>query len=330
MKRISSTGSRSLKLLLASALLAATGLASGQQAWPTKPIRLVVPFAPGGATDQVARLVSTKLSNQFGVSVLVENKPGANGNIGADYVAKSAPDGYTLLHSTSSLAFTAAFKTRVPYDLQKDLAPVSLVINQPLLIMASNQSGITNVQTLRDYAKKQGKLNYGSSGNGNLTHLAMFVALKALDLDSVATHIPYKGGAGAFPDFIAGRLDLFADPINSAYPYVRDKRVTALAVTGMQRSALAPSVPTVAESMLPGFSMGAWQALMAPAGTPVAIVNKISAAYAQALKDPEVAAKLAAQGAEAIGSTPDEFKSFLDTEVARWDKVVQSSGIRLD
>ena len=317
------------KILLAAALLIGSSQAIAQQAWPSKPIRLIVPFAPGGATDQVARLMGTKLTAQLGVTVLVENKPGANGNIGADYVAKAAPDGYTVLHSTSSLAFTAAFRQKVSYDLAKDLAPVSLVINQPLLIMASNQSGITNVQTLRDYVKKNGgKLSYASSGTGNLTHLAMFVALRALNLD--ATHVPYKGGAGAFPDFIAGRTDLFADPINSAYPYVRDGRVTAIAVTGAQRSALAPNVPTVSESILPGFSMGAWQALMAPAGTPPAIINKLSAAYSVALKDPEVKAKLAAQGAEPIGSTPEAFKSFLDAEVRRWEKVVDSSGIRLD
>lgn len=303
--------------------------ASSQSSWPTKPIRLVVPFAPGGATDQVARLIGTKIAIQLGVPVIVENKPGANGNIGAEHVAKSHADGYTMLHSTSSIAYTAAFKSKVGYDLDKDFIPVSLVIHQPLLIMSSNQSGITNAKNLREFATKNaGGLTYGSSGNGNLTHLAMYVALKALEID--ATHVPYKGGAAAFPDFMAGRLDLFSDPINSAYPYVRDKRVTALAVTGEHRSNLLPEVPTVNESILPGFSMSAWQGLLAPAGTPAAIVDKMNAAYSAALKDPEVVTKLAAQGAEPVGSSPGAFKAYLNSEITRWRKIIETSGIRLD
>jgi tripartite-type tricarboxylate transporter receptor subunit TctC len=156
----------------------------------------------------------------------------------------------------------------------------------------------------------------------------MYVTLKALEVDAI--HVPYKGGAAAFPDFMAGRLDLFSDPINSAYPYVRDKRVTALAVTGERRSNLLPHTPTVNESILPGFTMSAWQGLLAPAGTPTAVIDKMSAAYAAALKDSEVVAKLAAQGAEPVGSTPAAFKTYLDGEIARWSKVIQSSGIRLD
>ncbi|MEI6838115.1 MAG: tripartite tricarboxylate transporter substrate binding protein [Alcaligenaceae bacterium] len=302
---------------------------SAQQVWPSKPIRVIVPFAAGGATDQVARLISIHLSTQLGVPVVVENKPGANGAIGADLVAKSGADGYTLLHSTSSLAFSVAFKLPVSYDLTKDLVPVSFAVNQPLLIMASLQSGVTNQQTLRQFIKgKEQKLNYGSAGTGNLTHLAMYVVLQGIGVDAV--HIPYKGGAGAFPDFIAGRLDLFADPINSAYPYVRDKRVTALAVTSEKRSSLLPDIPTVSESFVPGFSMGAWQALFAPANTPTDVVDKISKAYRTALNDSEIKARLATQGAEAIGSTPDELKAFLNLEINRWEKLVQSSGIKID
>jgi tripartite-type tricarboxylate transporter receptor subunit TctC len=320
---------RALKIILAVCLIAAAGPGAAQQPFPSKPVRVIVPFAPGGATDQVARLLATRVSGNLGVAVVVENRPGANGNIGADVVAKSAPDGYTLLHSTSALGFTAAFQQKVAYDLNKDLAPVSLLINQPLLIMASNQSGITDMPSLAEYAKKNaGKLTYGSSGNGNLTHLAMFVLLKAAGLD--ATHVPYKGGAGAFPDLIAGRIDLLADPINSAFPYTLDKRAVALAVTSEARSKLLPQVPTAAEAILPGFQMGAWQALMAPAGTPPAVIARLHAAYSAALKDPDVKAKLEAHGAEPIGSTPEEFKVFLVAEVQRWGKVVQSSGVRLD
>lgn len=303
--------------------------AQAQGRWPAKSIRLIVPFAAGGATDQVARLISNKIGPILGTTVVVENKPGANGNIGVDFVAKSMPDGYTFLHTTSSIAFTAAFKQKVAYDLEHDLVPVSLVINQPLLIMSSLQSGIVDGPSLRDYLKKNGgRISYGSSGNGNLTHLAMYVILNSMNVD--ATHVPYKGGAAAFPDFIAGRFELFSDPINSSFPYVVDKRVTALAVTGEQRSALAPQIPTVNESLLPGFTMGAWQALLAPAGTPTDVLNRVRQAYITALNDPEVKSKLASQGAEAVGSNGEDFKKFMHEEIRRWERVVQTSGIKLD
>lgn len=303
--------------------------AAAQDKWPSQPIKLIVPFAAGGATDQVARLVASKMGTALGTTVVVDNRIGANGNIGADLVAKAAPDGYTFLHTTSSIAFTAAFKQKVHYNLAKDLQPVTLAVNQPLLVMSSLQSGIVDAVTLRQYLRKNdNKVTYASSGNGNLTHLAMYVILNALGAD--ATHVPYKGGAAAFPDFIAGRVDLFSDPINSAFPHVRDKRVTALAVTGEKRSPLAPDVPTVNESLLPGFTMGAWQAVFAPTGTPPEIVAKMRQAYGIALQDPAIKAKLASDGAEAIGSSGEELKAFMDSEIRRWAKVVQTSGVKLD
>lgn len=303
--------------------------AGAQEAYPTRPIKVVVPFAAGGATDQVARLLGHKVAALLGTSVVIENRPGANGNIGADYVAKSAPDGYTVLHSTSSLAFTAAFKQRVPYRLDRDLAPVSLLINQPLLIVAGPSLQARSMQEALAYAKANpGKLSYGSSGSGNLTHLAMHVLLKASG--ATATDVPYKGGASAFPNLLGGQIDLLLDPINSAYPFVRDGRARALAVTGTKRSALLPDVPTAAEVVLPGFEIGAWQAMMVPAGTPAAIVARLHSAYAQALADPEVRSRLAAQGAEAIGSTPEEFNLFLRKEIGRWERVVTESGIKVE
>ena len=317
---------RWLALMAAAAIPA---LSHAHADWPERPIKLIVPFAPGGATDQVARLMAAKISQTLKTPVIVDNKPGANGNIGADFVAKSAPDGYTFLHTTSALAFTAAFKQKVPYVLDKDIVPVSLVVNQPLLIMSSLQSGVIDLQTLRDYVKRNGgQISYASSGNGNLTHLAMYVILHSLGIE--ATHVPYKGGAAAFPDFIAGRIELFSDPINSAYPYVRDKRVKALAVTGERRSALDPSIPTVNESLLPGFTMGAWQGLLAPAGTPQDIVDKVRSAYVKALQEKDVQATLAAQGAEAVGSSGEQFRAFIGSEISRWTKVVESSGIKLN
>lgn len=318
---------RTIALLIAT-MLATSGHCLAQGAYPSKPIRIIVPFAAGGATDQVARLLANHLTTLAGVAVIVDNKPGANGNIGAELVSKAAPDGYTLLHSTSSLAFTEAFQLKVPYRLKSDLTPVSLLTDQPLLIMASRQLGATTFEQVRALAREGRQLSYGSSGIGNLTHLAMHVLLQSAGIQ--ATHVPYKGGAGAFPDFVAGRIDLFADPINSAYPYVRDGRVVALAVTGAKRSSLLPDVPTASESILKGFSMGAWQALMAPAGTPPEIVSRLSGWYRQILHSPEIRAKLMEQGAEPIGDGPDAFNRFLDSEVARWRTVVQESGIRVE
>ena len=321
--------SRLLRNLAIGCVLSTPVHAATAQAYPTKPIRIVVPFAPGGSTDQVARLLANHVSGNLGVPVIVENRPGANGNIGAEAVANAKPDGYTLLHSTSALGYTAAFGQKVSYDLHKDLAPVSLLVDQPLLIMASNQLGVKSLAELGEYERKHsGSLNYGSSGTGNLTNLGMYVILKAAGIE--ATHVPYKGGAGAFPDFIAGRIDLLADPINSARAYVDAGQVRALAVTSEKRSPLLPDVPTASEVILPGFQMGAWQALMVPAGTPEAVIQRLNAAYKDALSNSEVKARLASQGAEAIGSGPAEFAAFLDGHIGQWKQVVESSGISLD
>lgn len=319
---------RTLRVLAAVCMIG-TATAAVADTFPNRPVRVIVPFAPGGSTDQVARLLATDVSNTLGVSVVVENRPGANGNIGAEAVATARPDGYTLLHSTSALGYTAAFKQPVSYDLHNDLTPVSLLVDQPLLIMASKQLGVQNVAELDEYEKENpGTLNYGSSGTGNLTHLGMHVILDALGIE--ATHIPYKGGSSAFPDFIAGRIDLFADPINSASSYVTAGRVTALAVTSESRSAMLPDVPTVSEAVLPGFQMGAWQALMAPGGTSDEIIQRINAAYQKALSNPEIVAQLSSQGAEAIGSSPEEFEKHLNDHVTQWQQVIETSGITLD
>ena len=312
-------------------LIAATIIlpARAQGSYPEKPIRVIVPFAPGGATDQVARLLAVYVSRELGTTMVVDNRTGANGNIGVDYVAKAPPDGYTVLHTTSSIAFTAAFKQSVGYQLDRDLTPVSLLINQPLLIMSGPSIPVKTMKELIDYGKKHpGKLSYGSSGIGNLTHLAMHVLFDAAGVQ--ATHVPYKGGAAAFPNLVGGQIDLLSDPINSAYPFVRDKKVTALAVTGLQRSPLLPDVPTAAESVLPGFEIGAWQILMVPAGTPKTVVERLNAAYVKALNDPEIKAKLAAQGADAVGSSPTQCSDYMHSEIARWEKVVQESKIRID
>ncbi|MFT3804335.1 MAG: tripartite tricarboxylate transporter substrate-binding protein [Burkholderiaceae bacterium] len=300
--------------------------ASAQVGFPAKPIKVIVPFAAGGATDQVARLLAVKVSEQLGTQVVIENRGGANGNLGAELVAKAAPDGYTLLYTTSSIAYTQAFGLKTGYSFSRELAPVSLLIDQPLLVVASHASGLTTADQLK--SPRNANLSYASSGIGNLTHLAMHVLLGAHRV--AAVHVPYKGGAGAFPDVIAGRVDLLADPINSAYPYVRDQRVIPLLVTSSQRSPLLPSVPTASESLLPGFTMGAWQALLAPAGTPPAILDKINHAYVAALRDPDVRSRLESQGAEAIGSTPERLGQFVRDEVRRWSAIIKQSDIKLE
>lgn len=316
-----------LTSLLFCALAGLAVPAAAQPSYPAKPLRVIVPFTSGGATDQVARILASKVSERLGVTLVIDNKPGANGNLGAEFAAKAKPDGYTLLHTTSAIAYTQAFGQKVGYVLDRDLAPVSLLIDQPLLIVASRQSGITDSASLLSLGRA-GNLSYASSGIGNLTHLAMHVVLGTSGISAV--HVPYKGGAGAFPDVIAGRVDLLADPINSAYRYARDHRVTPLAVTSKERSALLPEVPTVSEALAPGFTMGAWQALLVPAGTPGAVVETLHSAYAAALADPEVRAKLAAQGAIGIGSAPPHLSRFVAAEVRRWSAIVRQSGIRLE
>ncbi|NYT62505.1 tripartite tricarboxylate transporter substrate binding protein [Alcaligenaceae bacterium] len=312
--------------VLAVSLSGITQTAYGNSDYPNKAIRIIVPFAPGGSTDQIARLLSIRLSNQMKVPVIVENRPGANGNIGASQVARADPDGYTILHNTSSIAFTAAFQQKTEYNLNQDLAPVSLITNQPMLIVANPSIAAKNLGELIAYGKSHpGKLNYGSSGNGNITHLVTYVMLKAAGVE--ATHVPYKGGAAAFPDLIGGQIDILTDPINSAYPFVQDKRAIAFATSGKTRSTLLPDVPTISETILPGFEAGAWQAIMVPSKTPPAIVARLNQEYKKALNDPEVKARIAVQGGEIIASSPEEYKTYLGQEIERWGQIVKSSGI---
>ena len=311
-----------------------TTLVAGPAAWaqsdfPSKIIRVIVPFAPGGATDIVARLIAERMSKQVNQAVVVENRAGANGNIGADLVAHSAPDGYTVLHNTSSIAFTASFGQKVCYDLFTDLTPVSLLVTQPLIFNANPNLGINNVQDLVAWAKANpGKLSYGSSGIGNISHLVTFVLLQAAGIDG--NHIPYKGGAAAFPDLMGGQIQILNDPINSSMPFLRDKRARAIATTGRSRSSLLPDVQTMSETVAPGFEAGAWQATMVQGKTPAAIVARLNAEFVKALQDTGLREKLAAQGAEVLATSPDQYLAYLRSEIERWAKVVKASGAKLE
>jgi len=322
---------RSLLLATAAAILAMAAAPAFAQGggYPSKPITMVVPFPPGGPTDLVARVLAQKLSEQLGQNVLVDNRGGANGNIGAQLVAKAPADGYTLLYNTSSIALSPALYKSVSYDVQKDFAPVALVAVVPLALVTHPSVPANNVKEFVAYAKAHpGKLSYGSAGNGNVTHLGAFQFVQANGID--AAHVPYKGSAPADVDLVGGQIQFMTDTVNSVMAFVRDKRMKMLAVTTAKRMSLFPDVPTLAESGMPGFEVGAWQGVMVPAGTPAPVVERLNAEIVKALKAPDVRERLALQGAEPLGSTPAEYGAYVRKELARWAGVVKATGVTLD
>ena len=316
------------RLLLALSALALAGGALAQQ-YPSKPITLVVPFPPGGPTDLVARVLAQQMSEQMGQSIVIDNKPGANGNIGNAAVARAAPDGYTVLYNTSSIALSPSLYKKLTYNVERDLAPVALTAVVPLALVTNPSVPAKSVAEFVAHLKANpGKLAYGSAGNGNVTHLAAFQLLRHHGLD--ATHVPYKGSAPADVDLVSGQIQFMTETVNSIMPFVKDKRVNMLAVTTAKRMALFPDVPTLAEAGMRGFEAGAWQGVMVPAKTPKAIVDRLNAEINKALKAPAVLDKLAQQGTEALGSTPAAYGSYIKTELARWGDVVKASGVTLE
>lgn len=316
--------------------LAAIGLAAGaapalhaQTAWPTQPVRMVIPFPPGGPTDLVGRVIAQALSEQLGQNVIVENKPGANANIAAELVARAPADGYTFMYNTSSLALSAVLYSKLNYDALKDFAPVALTAVVPMVLVVHPSVPAKTVPEFIDLLKKNpGKMVYGSAGNGNVTHLGAFQFLQANGLS--ATHVPYKGSSPALVDLAGGQTQFMTDTINSALPYIRDGRMRALAVTSATRSPVLPDVPTLQESGMAGFEVGAWQGVVMPAKTPPEIVNKLNAEITKALKNPTVLEKLAAQGAQPLGSTPEQYGAYLRSEIQRWGEVAKATGAKLD
>lgn len=316
--------------------LAAIGLAAGaapalhaQTAWPTQPVRMVIPFPPGGPTDLVGRVIAQALSEQLGQNVIVENKPGANANIAAELVARAPADGYTFMYNTSSLALSAVLYSKLNYDALKDFAPVALTAVVPMVLVVHPSVPAKTVPEFIDLLKKNpGKMVYGSAGNGNVTHLGAFQFLQANGLS--ATHVPYKGSSPALVDLAGGQTQFMTDTINSALPYIRDGRMRALAVTSAKRSPVLPDVPTLQESGMAGFEVGAWQGVVMPAKTPPEIVNKLNAEITKALKNPAVLEKLAAQGAQPLGSTPEQYGAYLRSEIQRWGEVAKATGAKLD
>ena len=330
---------RSLQLALAAATLALPGWALAQTAWPAKPVRIVVPFAAGGTTDLLARAVAPELQKAFGQPFVVENKPGAGGNTAAAEVAKSAPDGYTILMGTvGTHAINVALYPKMPYDHVKDFVPITLVAGVPnVLVMnpAKAQAlGINTVADLIKYAKANpGKLNMASSGNGTSIHLSgeLFKTLTG----TYMVHFPYRGSGPALMDLIGGSMDLMFDNLPSSLPQIKAGKLKALAVTSAQRSAALPDIPTIAEAAPPGsklkdYEASSWFGLLAPAGTPPEIVNRIAQESAKALNAPALKERLLAQGAIPSGMPPAEFSAFIAAETRKWAVVVKVSGATVD
>ncbi|MDM0008805.1 tripartite tricarboxylate transporter substrate binding protein [Variovorax sp. J22G73] len=322
-----------MKLLryLASTLLVCLPLAAAAQAsdFPTKAIRIVVPFPPGGATDAAARLVAVKMAEHWGQPVLVDNRAGAGGNVGSDLVAKSPADGYTLVMGvTGSHAINTSLYTKMPYDPVADFVAISQVAVVPNVLVVHPSVPAKNLAELIALAKKEpGKLNYASLGNGTAAHLGMEMLKSEAGVD--ITHVPYKGSAPAVSDLLAGQVQMMVDGLPSALPHVKAGKLRAIALTSLHRAPSLPDLPTIAETY-PGFYADAWSGLFAPKGTPQPVVDKLSAEVQRILKLPEVRDKLAALGAEPVGSTQKEFTAHVKKEIDKWAKVVKTSGAKVD
>lgn len=300
-----------------------------QSDYPAKPVRVVVGLAPGGGTDIQARLFSQKLTEYLGRSFVVDNRTGAGGTVAYNHAAKSPPDGYTLLAVASGYSITPAVYSKLPYDPIRDFAPISLAVEAPMLLLAHPSLPVkTQKDLLALLRAKPGALDFGSAGYGSSTHMALelFTYLGKLRV----THVPYKGTGQALTDGVAGQVHgLFAN-ILSCLPYVKAGRLRAMAVSSAKRSVVLPELPTIAESGVPDFVTTTWHGWLAPAGTPVPIVNKLNAELSRAARAPDVAERLAADGGEPVGGSPERFAQHIASEIARWRKVVQAANIKVE
>jgi len=316
-----------LRLLAGFALgLLCAPLASGQ-AYPNKPVHIVVPFTPGSATDTLARTFGQKLSEMWNQPVVVENRPGAGGTIGAAFVAKSTPDGYTLLVHSAAQAYNPSIYASLSYDTVKDFVDIAALGGQPNVLVVAPSLGVKSVAELIALAKKKpGELNYASAGSGSGTHINGEKFKLAAGIDVL--HVPYKGTPEALTDTIAGRVTYYFAPISAALPFVREGKLVALAVSTAKRASALPNVPTVAESGLPGFDYSLWVGLFAPAGTPPEVVDKIARDVRSAAQAADVKERFATLGAEPMPMTPAEFKQFVDGEITESAKVIKAAGIK--
>jgi len=303
--------------------------AAHAQAYPAKPIRLIVPFPAGGATDLFARSLSQKLGERLGQSVVVDNKPGAGGTLGSDLAAKATADGYTLLLSTTSThSIGPNLNPKIPYDAMRDFTPIGQVGNAPSIMLVPNSSPARTVQEWIALARqKPGQLNYASSGNGTIVQLTAELFKSQAKLFVV--HIPYKGTALAIPDLVSGKVDVLFDSLPTGLPHVKDGRLRALGVTSAKRTPLAPDLPPISD-VLPGYESTTWFGLFGPKGLPADVVSRVNTAANQVLKDPEVVDKLTRLGIEPVGGTPAQFATMLTTELAKWKKIIHERQITLE
>jgi tripartite-type tricarboxylate transporter receptor subunit TctC len=312
------------------AIAAFLSFPAAAQSYPSKPIRLIVPFAAGGGNDNVARLVGKRLADGLGQPVLVDNRPGAGGVVGAELAAKSAPDGYTLfLGGVGSHAINPNLHEKLPYDPIKDFAPVALLAQAPLVLVVHPSVPANSVAELTAYARAHpGKLNFASNGNGSSSQLAavMFDSMAGVEM----VHVPYKGLSPALADLLSGQVQLMFSSVVAILPHIKAGKLRGLAVTGAKRLASLPELPTIAESGLPGYEASSWYGILAPAGTPRDIVMKLNAGLAKALEQPEVRNSLLAEGAEPVGGSPEAFAAHIRAEKERLGKLIRDAKIRLE
>jgi len=328
------TGDKTMKTVkLLAALAAAVSVLFTQgalaQTFPTKPIHLVMPYPPGGSSDILARPIANEMTKSLGQPVLIEYKPGAGSTIGADYIAKSAPDGYTLIMLLTAHAINASLMPKLPYDTVKDFAPVTLAATLPLVVVVNAQSNIHTIQDLIATAKANpGKLNYGSAGPGNTSHLAVeyFKSVVGVDI----THVPYKGSGPAVAGLLGREVDLMFDSLSSSLSQIQAGKFRAIGVSTAKRSHVLPQVPTIAESGVPGFDISAWYGIFAAANTPAPIVQKLNAEFIKAMAQPDAKQRIEGYGYQIVGSTPAQLDAHVKSEIARWGKVVRDSGAKIE
>lgn len=319
-----------ISLVLFAALLAGgAGGAAAQQGYPSRPIRFIVPYPPGGSTDILARVIGQNMSARWGQQVVIDNRSGAGGIVGTEIAATAPPDGHTIIMVTSSHATLPSLYKKMPYDTLKDFAPVTLVSSTPYILVAHPKLGVKSVKELISLLKsKPGQFNYASSSSGGMGHIAgeLFKSMAAVDM----VHVPYKGSGAAIPDVLGGHVPLMFDNILSVLPHVKSGRLIALAVSTARRSPVVPELPTVAESGLPGFDVGIWFGVLAPANTPAKIVTALNSEIVRILQTPDMRERLSSQGAEPIGGTPKQFAEHIKAEMVKWGKVIRDAGIRID
>jgi tripartite-type tricarboxylate transporter receptor subunit TctC len=295
--------------------------------WPTKPVRVIVPYPPGGPTDVVARVLFQQVAESTGQAFVIDHRPGAGGNIGAELAARSTPDGYTLLVATTAHAINASLFKKLNYDVLKDFASVSLLTQGPLVLVTQPQSPFHNVRELIEWSRTK-PVTFASSGNGQSTHLSAewFNAMAGIKM----IHVPYKGSAPALSDVMAGQVNVMFDTSLTAMPLVRSGKLKALGVTSEQRSSMVPGVPTINESGLTGYQVLAWNGVLVPSGTPDAVIQLLNEHIRKAMQLPQVKEQFAAQGFQAASNTPEQFRVFLQKEVEQWARTVKSSGATVD